>query len=243
MEYENPLSFYEKEAGNYDSMRWLTPAGKLINSIQIEIMDDYIKDLSDGNFLEVASGTGRFTKFLLDKGLSVTSLDISNSMLEQLKQKLKDHPYIKNHKMIVGDARDMMLSSSTFDIVVCFNALSHIPDHKKVLHEVSRILKTGGNFIFNIPNYLSVYMPFGLYVNCRKKSITRNVYTRWYTMEEIKKDLERAGFSLEEIKGQLHFPSSTPSFLLPVLKIADKSLRTGFMARLAPILFVKAKKL
>ncbi|MEN8265184.1 MAG: class I SAM-dependent methyltransferase, partial [Nitrospirota bacterium] len=231
-----------REAGSYDSMRWLTRAGKLINSVQIEIMEDFIKDLSHGDFLEVASGTGRFTKVLLEKNFSVTSIDISSSMLEQLKQKLKDHPNIKNHKMLVSDARDMELKSSTFDGVVCFNALSHIPEHKRVLKEVYRVLKPGGRFIFNIPNYLSVYLPFGLYVNLRKKSITRDVYTRWYTFNEIKNDLEELGFSIEKVKGQFHFPTSTPSFLLPFLKNIDRGLRNGFMVKLSPVLFIEARK-
>ena len=68
------------------------------------------------------------------------------------------------------------------------------------------------------------------------------MYTRWYTYKKLKMGLEEAGFHVEEVIGQFHFPTWTPSFLLPVLKVIDKSMRNGIRARLAPILFIKARK-
>lgn len=243
MESENPLKFYNIESSSYDSMRWFTPAGQLINAVQIEIFNDFIKNISNANFLEIAAGTGRFTHVLLEKGYSVTAVDISVSMLKKLKTNLKAHHNYKYLTIIVGDATNTKLDSSSFDGVVCFNALSHIAKHKDVFVEVYRVLKPGGLFLFNIPNYLSIYLIFGLYVNLRKKSITRNVYTIWYSFKKIKRDLEEIGFYVEEVKGQMHFPNYTPSFLLFLAKILDKSLRNGNKAKFAPIIFIKARKI
>lgn len=242
MRPENTLKFYEEEASSYDKKRWLNPAGQYINNVQLEILKEFIINLSHCNSLEIAAGTGRFTKVLLEKGFSVTAIDISSSMLEQLKLKLKNYPNYKHLKTIVCDARNIDLSLSTYDVVICFNALSHISEQKKILTEVYKVLKVGGIFLFNFPNYLSVYLPFGLYVNLRKKSVTRNVYTKWSSFKKIKRDLEEKGFHIDEIKGQLHFPSGSPSLLLPTLKAIDKNLRKGFKAKLCPILFIKARK-
>jgi ubiquinone/menaquinone biosynthesis C-methylase UbiE len=240
---ENSLKFYEEEAKKYDSKRWRTLAGQLTNDVQLKIFEDSIAtNLSNCNSLEIASGTGRFTKVLLDRGGIVTAMDISRSMLDELELKLKEHPNFKSLRRIVGDARSMELSTATFDLVVCYNALSHISEHKKLIAEIYRVLKPEGEFLLNIPNYLSVYLPFGLYVNLRKRSIARNVYTRWYTFKEVKRDLAEAGFDILEAKGQLHFPPATPSFLLPLLNAADEYLRNSFLLRFAPTLFIKAKK-
>lgn len=242
MKSEEPLKFYEKEAKDYDIRRWLTPAGRLVNAVQMEIFGSLVGELTNLRILEIAAGTGRFTKVLLENGNSVIAFDISSSMLEQLKQNLKDHPNYGRLQIIVGDARTMELESCSVDVVVCFNALSHIPEHKRVLTEVYRVLKPGGFFLFNFPNYLSLYLLFGLYVNLRKKSITRNVYTRWYSLKEFSRDLMSSGFKIENIKGQLHLPTWTPSFIVPFMSLIDNKLRNGIGTKFAPILFIKAKK-
>jgi len=243
MESENSKKFYDDEASSYDAKRWLTPAGQLVNAVQMEILKKLARELTNLKILEIAAGTGRFTKVLLEQSNSVTALDISSTMLEQLKQRLKKHPSYGRLQIIIGDARNMALGLRPVDVVVCFNALSHIHEHRRVLTEVYRVLKPGGLFLFNIPNYLSLYLPFGLYVNLRKKSVTRDVYTRWYSLKEILRDLMASGFQIEDVKGQLHMPTWTPSIIVPFIRVIDSKLRNGIGTKFAPILFVKARKL
>jgi hypothetical protein len=51
------------------------------------------------------------------------------------------------------------------------------------------------------------------------------------------------GFKIVDIKGQLHIPIWTPSFLLPLLKIIDNNFRDGKIAIFAPVLYIKAQKM
>lgn len=244
MDLKNSQGFYEEEARSYDNRRWNTSAGRLIDFVQKGILDDFTRDVKCLDVLEIGAGTGRFTSMLLDKGNTVTALDISSAMLEQLNDRLKDHPKKDNLKVLIGDARDMnIIRTSSLDGVISFNALSHIPEHKRVFAEVSRVLKPGGFFIFNIPNYLSLYLPFGLYVNLRKKSVTRDVYTRWYSLSDISRTLSSLNMDIQDIRGQLHVPTLTPDFIIPLIKVIDNQLRSGIRARFAPILFIKARKL
>lgn len=242
MSLKNSKDFYEKEAISYDERRWNTPAGKLIDSVQKEIFDDFTRDIEGIEVLEIGAGTGRFTTILLDKGNFVTAIDISSSMIEQLRNYLKDHSNKDNLKILIGDARKIELKTSSIDAVVSINALSHISEHKKVFAEVSRILKPRGVFIFNVPNYLSLYLPFGLYVNLREKSVTRDVYTRWYSFSEISRALSSVNMEIEDVRGQLHIPTSSPSIIVNVIKLIDRQLRRGFYTKFAPILFFKARK-
>ena len=240
---DNSKTFYEAEADTYDRRRWLTPAGRMVNAGQTEILKNFIYHMSNYKILEIAAGTGRFTEILLDQKNIVTALDISASMLQQLKRRLSGHPNFNQLLTIVGDARSIQLPSSSVDVVLCFNALSHISEHERVFREVQRVLKPDGLFLFNIPNYLSLYFPFGVYVNLRKMSVTRDVFTKWYTHNEIKTDLEKIGFKILDIKGQLHVPTKTPSFILPLVKVIDSKVRNTPISAIAPILFVKAVKI
>jgi ubiquinone/menaquinone biosynthesis C-methylase UbiE len=242
LEIKDSKQFYENEALSYDKRRWNTPAGQMINNTQMEIFKLFVGDLADLNILEIAAGTGRFTEKLLEKNNSVTALDISSAMLNKLKERLLISPNHGNLHVLVGDARQIQLESATMDLVVCLNALSHIPEHDKVIKEVYRILKPGGIFVFNFPNYNSLYWPFGMYVNFRKTSVTRKVYTKWYTLQGISKDLGDTGFKIGLLNGQLHVPTMTPALFVPFARYIDKNLREGMSMRCAPIIFVRAKK-
>lgn len=242
MGIQGSKDFYEKEAPSYDSRRWQTSVGQFVYSSQMEIFKSFANEVRNKKVLDIAAGTGRFTKVLLDKNNSVTALDISGPMLEQLRNLLKDHPNKDNLTVLLGDARNIEIKTASIDTVVMINALSHIPEHTKVFAEVSRILKPDGFFIFNVPNYLSLYLPFGLYVNLRKKSVTRDVYTRWYSFSEISRTLSSLNMEIEDLRGQLHIPTSSPPIIVTIIKRIDRQLRSGFRARLAPILFFKVRK-
>jgi ubiquinone/menaquinone biosynthesis C-methylase UbiE len=235
--------FYEQEASQYDSRRWLTPAGQLISNVQRDILRDFATEVRNKQVLEIGAGTGRFTEVLLEQDNDVIAFDISNPMLQKLRQRLKSHPNYKLLRTILGDARIMGVESSSVDAIVCFNALSHIPEHKRVFHEIQRVLRPGGLFLFNIPNYLSLYYPIGLYVKWREKSVTRNVYTMWYDPKKIMRQLKIQGFKIMDIKGQLHVPTMTPPILLQLVRYIDGKMRNGKSLILAPIIYIKAQKL
>jgi SAM-dependent methyltransferase len=54
---------------------------------------------TENNILEIGCGTGRILKPLLDSGLKVTGVDISDEMLELAKHKLV--PYIESHNLLL----------------------------------------------------------------------------------------------------------------------------------------------
>ena len=97
-------------------------------------------------------------------------------------------------------------------------------------------------FIFNFPNYFSPYFFLGLYVEIRKKAVFRNVYTRWYFVNTVISDLSSVGFQIETIRGQIYFPTRTPDFFSPFIKLLDRTFRKGRIVRFAPIIFVRCRK-
>lgn len=56
-------------------------------------------------------------------------------------------------KIETGDARKLSFPDANFDVVVCSNVLSLLPEHTQALSEIARVLKPGGQIrIFDIAN-------------------------------------------------------------------------------------------
>lgn len=99
--------------------------------------------------LEVGCGSGAFTTFVAravgNKG-EVFALDIQPEMLKQIENKLKraENKDIKNIRLIEGDALNMPLEDSFFDLVYTITVFQEIPDKHKALKEMKRVLKPKG---------------------------------------------------------------------------------------------------
>ena len=56
---------------------------------------------------------------------------------------------------VKADICDLPFSDNEFDVIFCNHVLEHIPDDKKAMQELYRVLKKGGFGIFQIPQDLS----------------------------------------------------------------------------------------
>ncbi|PTT65515.1 class I SAM-dependent methyltransferase [Arthrobacter sp. HMWF013] len=101
-----------------ESADWLIPAGA--------------RDAVD-----VGAGTGKFTALLLERGLTVSAVDPSGDMLEQLRA---HHPEVSATR---GTAEATGLPDSVFDVVSVAQAW-HWCDPLPASTELARILRPGG---------------------------------------------------------------------------------------------------
>ena len=99
--------------------------------------------------LDVACGTGYGSDMLVHEGASqVVGGDVD---VRPLNWGAAHYP---NPRLsFVGiNAQEMGFPNDTFDLVVSFETVEHLPDHEAFLSEVQRILKPGGLFICSTPN-------------------------------------------------------------------------------------------
>ena len=103
-----------------------------------------------GPVLEVGVGTGRFFLDALSRGADIFGIDVSATMLEQLKMRLDP---AQHHRVFQQDARTLNLNRK-FDLVVApFRVFSHLIDVEDQLQALNSIydhLKPGGRFIFDL---------------------------------------------------------------------------------------------
>ncbi len=230
--------FYENDAAIYDEDRWQTSAGRYINTTQKEIVLQKVK-WHGKKVLDIGAGTGRFSTEMARQGGTVFALDFAFSMLTTIRTKSHNQ---SNIKVLQANAERLPFQSNTFDICICINAFSHMPNYEVVMSEVYRVLKKGGQFIFNFPNLFSIYFPFGFIVNLTKRSLQKDVYTKWYNPKEIIRTYRQNCFKLQNIQGEIHFPTKTADFIVPILSFADKVFRKSILKYLSPIIFYTLKK-
>ncbi|MCK4911939.1 MAG: methyltransferase domain-containing protein [Thermodesulfovibrionales bacterium] len=227
------IDFYEAEAETYDTRRWTTRSGRYGDAMQKEIALALGSPCEGMRVLDIATGTGRFALEMARKGAIVTALDSSKAMLEIVEKKFASEGLSDRVKVVHGLATELPLENEAFDLCTCINALNHIPDHAYVLKEIERVLVPGGSAVTNYTNWLSCYMPFGLWVNLRQKSVTRDVYTKWFNPFEIVRLNRSNGLAVKKISGFVHIPAGIDNNI-----VFGMFKALNFVSRLAPFMWV-----
>jgi ubiquinone/menaquinone biosynthesis C-methylase UbiE len=97
-----------------------------------------------GDVLEVAIGTGRNLPFY-PESIRLTGVDFSPAMLELARRqadRLGRHVDLR-----LGDAQALGLPDAGFDTVVCTFSLCAIPDERRAIAEMKRVLRPGGRLL------------------------------------------------------------------------------------------------
>jgi ubiquinone/menaquinone biosynthesis C-methylase UbiE len=138
--YQSPAPAFIGRFLDSDLRRKIQPPDKIIKYSGIK---------KDMQVLEVGCGSGAFTTFAAravgDEG-KVYALDIQPAMLKQLERKLSrnENKDIVNIETINSSAYELPFDDDTLDLVYMITVLQEIPDRKKALQQVKRVLKPGG---------------------------------------------------------------------------------------------------
>lgn len=90
----------------------------------------------------------------------------------------------------VADAVALPYGNETFDAIFDFGALHHVPDWRKALREIARVLKEGGTF------YLEELYP-ALYQNFITKHLLVHPTQDRFRSEDFRQALTACGFSFQ----------------------------------------------
>lgn len=97
-----------------------------------------------GSVLDAGCGAGRMLPVLARLGLVPQGIDPSPGMLRQARAL---HPAFDVQE---GDLRDLPFASGSFDAVFAWYSTIHSPNDQlpQILHEVRRVVRTGGHALF-----------------------------------------------------------------------------------------------
>lgn len=97
------------------------------------------------NFLEVGCGSGAVSLFCAQTyHLNVTGIDVDPDMIRSAQA---DARGLKAH-FSVEDSTHLSFEDGSFDIVLSFGVMHHIPTWLDALEEIRRVLKSKGYFVY-----------------------------------------------------------------------------------------------
>ncbi|MFA5084583.1 MAG: class I SAM-dependent methyltransferase, partial [Candidatus Paceibacterota bacterium] len=98
-------------------------------------------DAKNRKILDAGCGEGRFSRYFIESGANIVSMDFSEEYINL------DKKNIKGGKFVVGSVTSIPFPDSSFDYVFTVDVLQHVPELKKALSEFRRVLKKGGTLI------------------------------------------------------------------------------------------------
>lgn len=122
-----PTEFYQIHAQDFSKSRFrIWPSVKEL----LDSLPPY------STVLDIGCGNGK--NMLYRKDLKMTGLEYSEALCEICIN--------RGLKVIQGDARSLPFKDATFDAIIMIAVIHHIPpdEHYKVLNEIQRVLKPGG---------------------------------------------------------------------------------------------------
>ena len=110
-------------------------------AVEGPIIRQLIDSIPPGRALDAACGTGRYARYLSERGHAVTGVDLSPEMIEKARA---NTPGVEFKS---GSLEALPFSGQTFDLVMCGLALTHLPEISKAISEIGRVLKVGGTAV------------------------------------------------------------------------------------------------
>lgn len=211
-------SFFEEWAEDYDERRnkSFLEKSKLHMS---SIVDKYLNN--NLNFLEIGLGTGEVFELISSKFKATYGMDVSEGMVRRTYSK-----EIDKKKLFVGDACNIPTRSDFFDFIICQDVLEHVPHQDKMILEICRTLKKGGNAIITTPNPL--WSPVLYVAEKLKLKVEEGEHKFVFLSSLVKKTIKNSN---------CHVVSSTPFMMVPIKSSMDEFLESlssyGFLSKLA----------
>ena len=217
------IRYYRQEAQGYDSARFSCECNKLYDRMSKEIIYSYLKDCK--YVLDAGTGTGRFAIYLAQKGINVVAIDSSKEMIEIAQKKAEQEGCQHRIQFIVSDIENLPLRGKSVDGFCSIIVLIHLACRDYAVSELSRVLKSDGILVLDVPNKLlsRAYRPFLSLVG---KTTFQDYH---YSLREIKKLLSANSVELVERRAFGKLPRLIVHLLLCILNL--KFLR-GVVERL-----------
>jgi len=146
----NNLDIYDDVAADWwsDDVRWIRTLKNLVPG-RLGWFEKHV-DWSGMRVLDVGCAGGFMTEAIAAKGATVTGIDPAREAIAAAKAHAEGTDLAVTYDAGVGE--DLPYDDRRFDAVVCVDVLEHVDDVQKVIHEIARVLKPDGLFLFDTIN-------------------------------------------------------------------------------------------
>jgi ubiquinone/menaquinone biosynthesis C-methylase UbiE len=135
---ERVRAYYDRSAASYDAS---------IRLFERLLLDDgraWAASRARGDVLEIGVGTGRNLEHY-PAGTRLVGIDLSPSMLALARDRASQ--LAMRVDLREADAASLPFADASFDTVVCTLVLCSVPDDRRTVAEVARVLRPGGRLV------------------------------------------------------------------------------------------------
>jgi 2-polyprenyl-3-methyl-5-hydroxy-6-metoxy-1,4-benzoquinol methylase len=170
---------------------------------------DPARDLAGKRALEIGCGRGGFACWLagLPNGPSeVVGMDFSPKALEKARA-AAERRGLGRVVWREGDIQNIDAPEASFDTVFSCETIEHVPDPRRALAELRRVLRPGGRLFLTTPNYLGTMGLYRGYLRCRGRRFTEagQPYNNFMLLPMTVAWVRRAGLAVRHVDGVGHY--------------------------------------
>ena len=146
---------------------------------------EYIKPWIGDTVLEVGSGIGNISRYLLDRK-SLILTDVKETYVDILRDTFGNRPNV-SFELYNLEKSGLHLRNRGIDTIIALNVLEHIQNDTHALREMASILSPGGHIILQLPAHEILYGSLDHYLE----------HFRRYSIRDIRQKFDVCGIKTE----------------------------------------------
>lgn len=151
--------------------------------------------------LDMGAGTGRHAFESLRRGGVVVALDVERTELDDVAELIE--AMVTGHQtpaggagaVVNGSGLDLPFPDGVFDRVVASEVLEHVPDDRRVIRELARVLRPGGLLAVTVPRWFPELVNWALDDDYHAPAVAGG-HVRIYRESALRERLQAAGLRL-----------------------------------------------
>lgn len=193
------MPFSKNEVADYEKKRYRGLDQRIVHSRELKILKKIFDRIGEtsGLALDLPCGYGRFSDFLLKRGLRLINCDISHAMVERANERISKLTPSSGSGAVADAASGLPFKEAVFLLVFSmrfFHHVHHSEDRRKILHEYSRVTSGWAVLSYYQSNVLhKVQRTFRRKI---KKTPTR---IKMITRQEFQGEAEDLGFEVVSV--------------------------------------------
>jgi S-adenosylmethionine-dependent methyltransferase len=190
---EEVADYYDRNA--YQYLEVVRFKGAYKRAVSMRELDFVMKHLKPGGkTLEIGAGPGFFTRELVKRSESVHAIDVSEEMVEKLKENVSA-PNLTAECLDLFSL-EQIKDYGEYDTVVCMRVLAHVEDVNLALSKIRGAVRKQGNVVFDLLNDVS-------YVHFALKLLGRPLrHTKYHSVNSMREMIAQAGFRVIDSFGR-----------------------------------------
>jgi len=177
--------------------RWFESGiGRLVKRFELDLTLELLQPRPGETILDAGCGSGIVTAPIIERGVNVVGIDLSEPMLHHARDTLPAAGF----SPLAADIRALPFTEGRFDRVVSITALEFVAEGQQAMNELFRVTRPGGRVVVATLNRLSPWAR-------RRESAARSIADSVFRHASFRSPDELAGLAPVDgdIRTAIHF--------------------------------------